>query len=273
MQWVLNTIIRYKNFLLYTLCVLLSLSYSSSQSNFHSNSLTKTILAISGIIHEPFDQLNNYFNLIDQNNRLVQENNVLKNLVLERFNKAEILELEEENLGGPNYWSTPAKIIRNSFTQSRNILLIDKGSSEGLLPEMGVIGPNGIIGIVNKTSRSYASVLSILYQDLKINAKFQDSNVFGSLYWDGENPNEMQLADISIINPVKVGDTIVTGGMSSYFPEGIRIGRVSEVEQPSNGGYYNISVHLFNNMTDLDYVYVIGNKNRDEITNLLDRER
>ena len=273
MQWVLNTIIRYKNFLLYLLCVFLSLWYSSTQSNFHNHYLARTTLIISGIVHEPFDQINNYFDLIDQNNRLLEENNTLKGLVLEKFNQAEILALEEENLGGPNYWSMPAKIIRNSFTQSRNILLIDKGSADGIITEMGVIGPQGIIGIVNQTSQSYASVLSILYQDLKINAKFQHSNVFGSLYWDGERPNKMQLADISVINPVKVGDTIVTGGMSSYFPEGIRIGRVSEVKQPKNGGYYNISVDLFNNMTDLDYVYVIGNKNRDEINELLNSKR
>ena len=136
----------------------------------------------------------------------------------EKFNKAEILALEEENLAGPSYWSLPSKIIRNSFTQARNIILIDKGEN-GVVKEMGVIGPKGIIGIVNQTSSGYASVLSILNQDIKINAKFKGSDVFGSLYWTGESPNKMQLADISVINPVKTGDTLVTGGMSSYFPE------------------------------------------------------
>lgn len=272
MQWVLNTIIQYKNFLLYLLCIFLSLMYSSTQSNFHNHHLARTTLAISGIVHEPFDQISHYFDLIDQNKRLVEENNTLKGLVIEKFKQAKV-DVLKESLSEPNYWSVSAKIIRNSFTHSRNILLIDKGNADGILTEMGVIGSRGIIGIVNQTSQSYASVLSILYQDLKINAKFQHSNVFGSLYWDGESPNKMQLADISVINPVKVGDTIVTGGMSSYFPEGIQIGRVSEVEEPKNGGYYNIHVDLFNNMTDLDYVYVIGNKNRDEIKNLLDSKQ
>ena len=137
---------------------------------------------------------------------------------------------------------------------------------------MGVIGPKGIIGIVNQTSENYASVLSILYRDLKINAKFKKSNVFGSLFWLGENPNEMQLADIASINSVEVGDTLVTGGMSSYFPEGIPIGTVKSFDLPENGAYYDINVALFNNMTDLEYVYVIGNKNRREIIELLERE-
>lgn len=272
MQWVLNAIIRYKNFLLFLFLFNLGLIISGKQSDYHSSKIAKTSLAISGFIHQPFEQLNSYFNLVDENKRLAKENNTLKSLVLERFNQAEVLSLEEQNIAGPQYYSLPAKIIRNSFTQSRNILLIDKGSSNSIAKEMGVIGPKGIIGIVNQTSENYASVLSILYRDLKINAKFKKSNVFGSLFWLGENPNEMQLADIASINSVEVGDTLVTGGMSSYFPEGIPIGTVKSFDLPEYGAYYDINVALFNNMTDLEYVYVIGNKNRREIIELLERE-
>lgn len=273
MQWILNAIIRYKNFLLYLFFVVLSLYFSSTQSSFHQNRLSQTSIFIAGIIYQPFDQLNSYFNLVDENKRLMSENNTLKNLVLEKFNQSELLDLEEENIAGPKYWSLPAKIIRNSFTKSRNILLIDKGKKDGVLDEMGVIGPRGIIGIINQTSRNHASVVSILYQDLKINAKFKNSNVFGSLYWEGGPPNQMHLEDISIINPVEVGDTIVTGGMSSYFPEGIPIGKIHSFELPDNGGYYQITIDLFTNMTDLNYVYVIGNNDREEINTLLESER
>lgn len=271
MQWVLNAIIRYKNFLLFLFLFALGLAFSSSQSAYHKSKLSKSSLFISGIIHQPFDNLKSYMDLVNQNALLSKENNTLKNLVLEKFNKAEILALEEENLAGPNYWSIPAKIIRNSFTQARNIILIDKGEKDGIIQEMGVINPQGIVGIVNQTSNGYASVLSILNQDIKINAKFKGSNVFGSLYWTGKAPDEMELADVSVINSVQVGDTLVTGGMSSYFPEGIVIGTVKTVERPNNGGYYSINVDLINNMTDLNYVYVIGNKNREEIIELLER--
>ncbi|MGB1972013.1 MAG: rod shape-determining protein MreC [Flavobacteriaceae bacterium] len=273
MQWVFNAIFRYKNFLLYLFLVGVSLFFSGTQSGYHQSRLAKATLFMSGSLHKPFNTLGTYFNLADQNQRLIEENNTLKNLVLERFNQSEMLALEEENMAGPNYWSLPAKVIRNSFTQTRNILLIDKGSVDNIVKEMGVIGSKGIVGIVNQTSGNFASVLSILYQDLKINAKFKNSNVFGSLFWNGKSPNKMQLADISVINPVALGDTIVTGGMSSYFPEGIPIGTVTDFELPENGGYYNISIELINNMTDLDYVYVIGNKNRAEIINLLDSNK
>ena len=271
MQWVLNAIIRYKNFLLYFFLLSISLIFSSNKSEYHSSKLAKSSLFFSGIIHQPFDIFSSYFDLREENRRLQQENNTLKNLVLDKFKQSEILDLEEENLAGPNYWSLPAKLIRNSFTQNKNLLLLDKGEKNGVAKEMGVIGTHGIIGIVNQTSQGYSTVLSILNMDLKINAKFKHSNVFGSLYWTGDKPNKMQLADISVINPVQVGDTIVTGGMSSYFPEGITIGTISKVDRPDNGGYYNVEVELINNMTDIKYVYVIGNNRRDEIIELLEQ--
>ncbi|MGB0367360.1 MAG: rod shape-determining protein MreC [Flavobacteriaceae bacterium] len=271
MQWVLNVIIRYKNFLLFFFLLNISLLFSAKKSEYHNSQLAKSILFFSGIIHEPFDNLSSYFELKEENQRLQLENNTLKNLVLDKFNQSEILALENENLAGPNYWSLPARLIRNSYTQNRNMLLLNKGENDGVTKEMGVIGTKGIVGIVNQTSQGYATVLSILNLDLKINAKFQNSNVFGSLYWTAEAPNKMKLADVSVINSVAVGDTLVTGGMSSYFPEGIVIGTVIEVVRPNNGGYYDIEIELINNMTDIKYVYVIGNNRRKEIIELLEQ--
>ena len=271
MQWVLNAIIRYKNFLLFFFLLSISLLFSAKKSNYHNTQLAKSSLFLAGIIHQPFDNFSRYFDLKKENQRLQLENNTLKNLVLEKFKQSEISALEDESLAGPNYWSLPAKLIRNSYTQNRNILLLDKGENDGVTKEMGVIGTKGIVGVVNQTSQGYATVLSILNLDLKINAKFQNSNVFGSLSWTGKAANKMLLSDVSVINPVKVGDTLVTGGMSSYFPEGIVIGTVVEIERRNNGGYYDIEIELINNMTDIKYVYVIGNNRREEIIELLEQ--
>lgn len=272
MQWVLNAIFRNKNFLLFLFLFFLGLLFSSNQSAYHQSKLAKTSLLISGMFYEPFNQIKNYFNLSEQNKALIKENNHLKGLVLDKFLTAEILSLEEENLTDPSYWSMPAKVVRNSHTKARNMILINKGSSDGITQDMGVIGSLGIVGIVNQTTSGFASVLSILHKDVKINAKFKSSNVFGSLSWTGFSADQMILEDISEINTINIGDTLVTGGMSSYFPEGIPIGYVSSYSLPKSGGYYEIEVTLLNNMTDLGYVYVIGNKKRAEIETLIRQE-
>ena len=149
-------------------------------------------------------------------------------------------------------------MIKNDISSSRNIIIINKGSSDMVEKEMGVIGSKGIIGIVNQTTEKFSSVLSILHKDIKINAKHKKTNAFGSLFWEGIAPNEVTLSDVSIINKIDIGDTIVTGGMSTYFPEGIPIGKVIEIE--NDGIYYSINVKLINNMTNLDNVYFLKNK-------------
>ena len=71
-------------------------------------------------------------------------------------------------------------------------------------------------------------------------------STIGSLYWDGYSPSKMILSDIPSSNQIKLGDTIVTGGMSFYFPKGIPIGTISNYETNLTEGYFDIEVSIFN---------------------------
>ena len=110
-----------------------------------------------------------------------------------------------------DYYIQPAEVLKNSFSKARNILIISKGSSDGIKKDMSVINSEGIVGIVKQTTENFSSVISMLYQDLKINAKLNNSGAFGSLSWEGRNPEQMTLSDVSVINKIALGDTIVTG--------------------------------------------------------------
>ena len=133
---------------------------------------------------------------------------------------------------------------------------------------MGVINSAGIIGIVDKVSPNYATVISILNIQSKINAKIKKSNHFGSLIWNGKNTGYVQLIDVPRLAGVRKGDTIVTGGQSHIFPENIGIGTIDKVYVDNETNYYTLDVKLFNDMTNLGYVYIIKSKDREEIINL-----
>ena len=120
---------------------------------------------------------------------------------------------------------------------------------------MGIISAKGVIGIVNRINEETSSVISLLNKSLRINAKLKNSNHFGSLYWNGNDPKDMILSDVPLAAPVEVGDTIVTGGMSAVFPKHIDLGVVNEIIVPTNDNYYQIHISLFQDMTNLDYVY------------------
>ena len=129
---------------------------------------------------------------------------------------------------------------------------------------MAVVNSMGIIGITDNTTESYARVQSILNRNSKINARLRNTNYFGTLGWDGLNYNSVQLSDIPRQAPLKIGDTIETGGKSTIFPEGILIGTISKINK-GNTAENMVYVKLFNDMSNLGYVYVVKNLDKDEI--------
>ena len=262
MQWLLSFILRYKNFFLYFFLAIITLSFSYYQSEYHKSKIFKASIFLNGVVSEPLKNLTSYFRLKKINNDLFQENLHLKSLLInENYNSNS----EDKNNDSP-FSLIPGYVVKNDITSSRNIIIINKGSSDMVEEEMGVIGSKGIIGIVNQTTEKFSSVLSILHKDIKINAKHKKTNAFGSLFWEGIVPDEVTLSDVSIINKIDIGDTIVTGGMSAYFPEGIPIGKVIEIK--NNGRYYSINVKLINNISTIGHVYFLKNKNKSEIESL-----
>jgi rod shape-determining protein MreC len=168
------------------------------------------------------------------------------------------------------YEVVPARVVKNSYAEPDNYITLDRGKSDSILQDMGVITSKGILGIVEKSSSGFASVQSVLNSKSNINAKILNSDYFGSLKWDQKDYRRVQLEDIPRLDPapMKVGDTIVTGAMSSIFPENIPIGTIEDFELNQAGSSYMINVRLFNDMTNLRHAYIIRNRKRPEILNL-----
>ena len=132
---------------------------------------------------------------------------------------------------------------------------------------MAVINSKGIIGITEHVSKNYSRVQSILNTNSKINAKLKNNSYFGSLAWNGLDYNIVQLLDIPRQAIVKIGDTIITGGMSSIFPEGLPIGKVINIKEEATIKRV-INIRLFNDMSNLKNIYVIKDFDKEEIMNL-----
>jgi len=264
MQRFFNTLIKFNNFFVFIILLFLAILFSYNRSNYHQTKIDQIGLIISGFIYQPYQFINSYFELNIDNQKLIEENRTLKSILLNQ-KETEVL---NGNINFLNYEIKNGKIIKNSFSKARNILIINKGELDGVKNDMAVLSHDGIIGIINKTSNNYSSVISILSRDLKINARFKNSNVFGSLEWKNLNPELMDLSDVSITNSINIGDTIVTGGMSYYFPENIILGTIKSYKESNSSGYYSIKIKLKSNLTDLNDVYILENKNREEILQL-----
>lgn len=261
MHYILNVILRYKNTFLYGLLALLALAITVRSHSYHQSKFFNSSRGVVGYVYSAVAYMSSYVGLRAENNRLAKENEQLRNLI---FNVQDTSTFPKDTASF-SYEVIRAKLIKNSFSFPRNYLTLNKGSQHGVVRDMGVISPQGILGIVENTSEHFATVQSILNTKSSINAKIKNTQYFGSLIWDAEDYQVVQLIDVPRLVPLGIGDTIVTGGMSSIFPENIPIGVIKKFDLNASKSFYRIDVALFTNMTHVRNVYLIQNKHREEI--------
>ncbi|SDS02482.1 rod shape-determining protein MreC [Gillisia sp. Hel1_33_143] len=268
MQQIFNFLIRNKNNILFLLLLVLSLFLTIQSHSYHKSKFISSANFVTGGIYGWANSVQSYFYLDEYNKRLMDENKQLHNLLAATKDSITLEQITDSTSFNSVYKFRVAKVINNNYSKIDNYITIEGGKNSGLNSEDGVITSQGIIGIVDKVTNNYARVISILNSNTKINAQLNKSDHFGSLIWDGLDPNIIQLIDVPRLAPVKKGDTIVTGGKSLIFPQGIPIGKILDFKLDNNESYYTINIQLFNDMTNIGYVYVIENKIKAEIKEL-----
>ena len=255
-------------FLLFLLLFSISLTFTIQTHSYHKSKFINSANFLTGGIYNSINNISDYFDLKIQNEILTEENNQLKSILYNFKGKTDSIQLDSTLLNSPYHFTT-ANILKNSYASQKNVLLLNKGTKDSIREDFGVITSKGIVGIVDNTSKHYATILSILNTTSKISAQLKKTNHFGTLTWNGKSPYFTQLVDIPKIAPVMVGDTIITSGRSSIFPKGIPVGTIQDFKLDAAENYYEINIKLFNDMTNLEHVYIIENIDFIEITNLL----
>lgn len=274
MQQIINFLIRYKNALLFLFLLLISLVFTIQSHSYHRSKFINSANFLSGGIYESVSGVQDYFKLKTYNQQLLEENarlrervqSIKENTLVALDTTATIPVMAEDSIS--QFKFIPAKVINNSYAKTDNFLTLKGGRRDSIQKDMGVITSKGIVGVIDKVSGKYSTVLSLLNTNFTTNAQLQDTNHYGQLQWDGKNPNLAQLIDMQQQAPVAVGDTIETSGRSAIFPKGIPIGTVQEFKLDQSKNFFLITVKLINDMTNLGHVYVIENRDLEEIKTL-----
>jgi len=261
----LELLFKWRSEVLLIFLVLLALGLTVTQSSHQKAVWLSSSGNLMGSIHRFTNNTAAYFTLKKRNNKLQEENAELRaSLYQAQFEKALIDGSFATSDTLTPYEVIPAKVVKNSVLRKRNYITLNKGSQQGITPDMAVISDQGVIGIVEQVSENYATVMSLLHEESSINASIKESSYFGSLVWNGKKLDHCQLYDIPKTASIQIGDSIVTGGMSSIFPPGILIGQISQFSVPQNSSFYTIEVSLNNEMPNLSQVYIINHRNQTE---------
>ncbi|MBD5233561.1 MAG: rod shape-determining protein MreC [Bacteroidales bacterium] len=217
------------------------------------------------------NNVTSYFNLHEINDDLNRRNAELQSRIaaleeaLEELREEEYTDTLVPEPGVEPFSFIVAHVINNSIARPFNYLTINKGSAEGVRPELGVIDRNGVVGIVSNVGSHSARVISLLNPHFRLSCKIKSSDYFGSLVWDGRTPTEAVLEELPRHTVFKVGDTIVTSGYSAVFPPGLPVGVVLDDDTDKNQNFFTLRVRLLADFTTMSNVQVVINNHADEL--------
>lgn len=256
------------------LSIYLITTYCDPQKEIYSASWLK----YSGTLLSWKREAQDYLYLNDENVRLRVENARLNTQLansriievpsldtIKRFVQADTL---ENKIIRPEYTMISARVINNTIGGRNNWMIINRGSLDGVQPNTGVVTRSGVAGVVRFVSDHFAMVMSVLHRQTKISAAVKGYDYFGSLVWEGGNPEYMDLTDIPYHLAVKPRDTVVVSNYTLLFPEGHMAGIVDTAYRIQGSNFLKIRVKLSQSPADINHVYVVTNRYAEELEQL-----
>ena len=270
MRNLLNFLLKYNYWLLFILleviCFVLLFRFNHYQQSVFFTSAN----VVAGKVYEVSGGISSYFHLKSVNEDLLDRNMALEQQITNLENRLKDYRIDSITMNSIRYLEQAdykifkAHVIRNSLNQADNYITLDKGSSSGIRPEMGVVDGNGVVGIVYKTSPSYSLVISVLNSKSSISCKIIGSEYFGYLKWEYGDSRYAYLKDLPRHAEFNLGDTVVTSGYSTVFPAGVMVGTVDDMSDSNDGLSYLLKIKLATDFGKLGNVRVISRSGQGE---------
>jgi rod shape-determining protein MreC len=270
---------RHFNFLFFLVLQIVSLSFLFRFNKFHEAAFLNVSTEITGRFYERYNNIEYYFQLKKTNESLVQENLTLRQQLKENFEAPDsVRRLVHDTIKVDPHsviksMLMEAKVVSNTTSQQDNYLTIHRGFAQGVRPNMGVTGPQGVVGSVVNVSKNFATVQSMLHHQFAMVAKLKNSNETGKIIWDGLSPLSVTMKNIPKSVRVQKGDTVLTTQLSLTWPANLMIGTVTEITPDNSTNFYILRVRPATNFGTIEYVYVIDNLQYDEQKMLEDSTR
>ncbi len=270
MKNLLDFFIKHSSWFVFTFYAIVSLILLFQTNPYQQSVYLSSANTVTASIYNAFGSVTSYLNLRDINEDLQERNALLEMEVTNLRNQVYDLRLQLEDSaivsnGEQQFDFILAHVISNSISQTNNYITINRGSAEGIKPEMGVVDQNGVVGMVNVVGTHSARIISLLNPNLRLSCKLKNSEYFGSMVWDGKSPEYAVLQELPKHVIYHKGDTIVTSGYSAVFPEGIIVGIVDGNYNGVNENFISLKIKLTTNFSQLSTVRALKNTMHEEL--------
>lgn len=265
---ILQFLYSLRSFLLFVLLEVLAIGLIVSNNSPQGAAFFNSSNALIGSVLKTRSDILDFFSFAQANETLIRENALLLEQIKALKQEPDSLPIQLDSVFEAQFQFTGARVISNSLRFAQNHLTLNKGSKDGLKPGMGIFNQDGIVGRVKSVSENYAVGISLLNTGLLVSSKIKSTENFGSVNWDGKSSKQAKMLYVPRHVRAQAGDTIVTSGFNAVFPEGIRIGIISSVNQGDDPNYLDILIDLSTDFSRVNYVYLVENTQIVELDSL-----
>lgn len=264
-------LIKARPWILFAVYVIISCFLLFNSNPYQQSVYLTSANEVSTKIYNTATGITSYFSLRDINEDLQRRNSALELEVLSlkqqllEFKDMEYAQAHPVDSALQRYNFILAHVINNSVHRPHNYITIQKGSLDGIQPDMGVVDQNGVVGKVNVVGPHSARIISVLNDNLRISCKVKKSNTLGSLVWDGNDYRVALLEEIPRHATFAKGDTVITSGYSTSFPEGIPVGTIAGELKGHDDNFHTLRVKLFTDFSKLSTVRIVVDKMSREL--------
>ena len=211
------------------------------------------------------DIIFSYENFITENEKLKKENMELKiqkernqKILEENERLSKLLEMKENSI-----YKGSLKFARVSFSDINNLnnkIFIDLGKKDGIKVDMIAVYGDYLVGKIIDVYSDYSVVELITNPNSIISAK-TEADILGIARGSDEEDGLLYFQPSIVEDNLKEGEEIVTSGVSNIFPEGIKIGKIENIDDKENYSYKRITIKPPFESKDLRELIVIGHEN------------
>ena len=273
----MNPIFSNKKLIGWVIGIITALALIMYSITYGSNIVTQGVNDVTNILGRlvsyPANSINDFIDSVSDLSNTYQENQSLKQKIdtihelevqlseLKRDNQKmkETLKLQDTL---NDYTLVNATVIARNPDTWRDVITINKGSNDGIQPQMSVMSDNGLVGKVMDVNPTSARVALLSNADntlVRVAAMIQNEKepIYGTITGYDDKTNMLVMSQFQATQDIKVGDKVVTSGLGGISPNSLYIGTVEEVAMDRFGLYKEVKIRPAADTNDVRYVTVV----------------
>ncbi len=168
----------------------------------------------------------------------------IENLRRESINNTEIVAenvrlkaLLDYRRAAPQFDTVVATVVARDPAAWTNIIIINRGTAQGVAKDMAVVTPQGLVGSVVQAYNNSAKVQLLLDRRSAVGAIVQrpESRVAAIVEGNPAKPLAPKMINLARDADIIKGDKVITSGFGGIYPKGILVGEVTDVVNEEGG--------------------------------------